>query len=166
MSEKSEKKSDLEVKGCSVRFDGPDGDVPVFHQTLVFIKGTIRKMLGDKIQHEVNIGYTVDLDGVKVRDCLEPFGASLRIKIATIRDRDDFAEVAKSLDGQVIAYGDIDDIIGKDGKGKQPMLVKWLVSTGKFDAEAARAVYDDPARRAKAQEMFDRLMKQAQVDDL
>ena len=162
----SEKKSDLEVKGCSVRFEGEDGDVPVFHNTLVFIKGTIRKMLGDKVQHEANIGYTINLDGVKVCECLEPFGASLRIKIATIRDRDDFKDVADMLNGQTVAYGDIDDLIGKEGKGRMPMLVKWLVSTGKFDTEAARAVYDDPARRAKAQEMFDRLMKQAEVDDL
>ena len=161
----SEKKSDLEVKSCSVRFD-EGSDEPVFHNTMVFIKGTIRKMLGDKVQHEVNIGYTVNLDGVKVCDALEPFGASLRIKIATIRDRDDFAKVAANLDGEIIHYNDIDDLIGKEGKGRQPMLVKWLVSTGKFDAESARAVYDDPARRAKAQEMFDRLMKQAEVDDL
>lgn len=159
----SEKKSDLEVLGCSVRYDD---DVAVFHETKVRIKGNVRKMLGDKIVDQRNLDYIVDLDGVPICNALIPFAASVRIKIATIRDDDNFPRLAAKLTGTTIAYNDIDDIIGKEGKGRQPMLVKWLVSTGKFDQESARAVYDDPGRRAKAQEMFDRLMKQAEVDDL
>lgn len=155
-------KNEIKVGNCSVRFEG---DVPVFNKTTVFIKGTVRKMLGDKVQGEKNIGYTIDLDGVSVCECLEPFGASLRIKVATIRDRSDFIEVAERLNGSTIHFSEIDELIGKDGK-RQPLLVKWLVSTGKFDEQSARAVYDDPARRAKAQAMFDALMKAASVDDL
>lgn len=160
----SEKKSDIQVVNCSVRYDG---DVPVFSGTTVTMKGTISRKLGDKVEYQKNVTWTCDLDGVPVCDCLEPFGASIRIKMAVVRDRDDYKEVIERLDGSIVHFNDIGDWTDKgEGKGRQPMLVKWLVSTGKFDAESARAVYDDPARRAKAQEMFDRLMKQAEVDDL
>lgn len=159
----SEKKSDIQVVNCAVRYEE---DVPVFNGTTVIIKGNIRKMLGDKVQHEKNVTWTCDLDGVPVCDALKPFGASIRIEMAVIRDRDDFQEIAEKLDGSTVHFNDISDWVSKDGKGRQPMLVKWLLSTGQVDADTARAIYDDPARRVRAQEMFDKLMKKAEVSDL
>lgn len=163
--------NEIKVLSCDVRYEtGEDGvERPVFHGTKVLIKGTVRKMLGDKVLHSENVSWTCLLDGVPVEDALVPFGATVRIKMAVIRDLslDDFKATAKRLNGSEVAYNDIGEWTGKGERApRKPLLVQQLIATGRFDEAAARAIYDDPERRVKAQAMIDALLKSASLDDL
>ena len=112
----SERKSDVSAKNCAVRYED---DVPVFSGTVVTMKGTISRKLGDKMEYQKNVTWTCDLDGVPVCDCLEPFGASIRIKMAVVRDRDDYREVIERLDGSTVHFNDISDWTDKGTEGRK-----------------------------------------------
>jgi hypothetical protein len=164
-------KNEISVVSCAVRYDNVDGeDIPVFHNTQVLIKGNVSKMAGTKKVAEHNIEWICDLDGVPVCDTLEAFGASIRIKMAVIRDLDDFSAVAKKLNGSTVKYGDISEWTGKGGQ-RMPELGRWLLRlmrNGKniFTREEVQSILDDPTRRAKAQEQFDAMMRSAPEMDI
>lgn len=151
----TEKKSEIVVKALAVRYEEGSNE-PVFHETLVSIKGTVRKMLGDKVDVEKNITWICDLDGVKVSEAMEHFGQALRIKMAVIRDRDDFAEIADKLNGSTVHYNDINDWTSTGGGDRKrlPAHGQWLLGVTKngkplYTREQVKELLADPIKEAK-----------------
>jgi hypothetical protein len=162
-------KNEISVVSCAVRYDNVDGeDIPVFHNTQVLIKGNVSKMAGTKKVAEHNIEWICDLDGVPVCDTLEAFGASIRIKMAVIRDLDDFSAVAKKLNGSTVKYADISEWTGKGGQ-RMPELGRWLLRLKKgtlFSREEVQAILDDPPRKEKAQKAYEEWLSKAPEMDI
>lgn len=169
----SEKLSEITVKGCGVHYEGMsddgEGGYPVFSAgTQIYIKGTYRKMAGTKEVHKANIGFVLDISGEKVADLLVPAGASVRIEMQKIRDLDDFAEVAKRLEGKVVKLSEVSEW-NQTGKEKLPFIGRWLLSLKKdgkprYTRTEVEAICADEDRKKAAQDAYDALMKTVEVN--
>lgn len=162
----AEKKSELKMVSCDVEKNAK-GEL-VLKDCLMEIKGSTRKMLGTNVIAEKNTSWTCDLSGMRLEEALLLGGSTLRIKMQTIRDRDDFVEVADRLDGSTVKYDEIDTWTDKGGQ-RMPVLGKWLLSrknaagVALFSKEKVTEILANSTMRAKAQAKFDELMA-VQVD--
>jgi hypothetical protein len=151
----AEKKSDVKVISLGVSYEG---DVPVFHNTKLEITGTISKDKGLKSEISKNVKWICVLDGTKVEDAMPEFGASIRIKMATIRERDDFVAACDALMNGEVRYDEIETWTNVGGKGKLSFLGQALVKAG-FSRDEAKAILEDEERRKKAEEWLASLEK-------
>jgi hypothetical protein len=151
----SEKKSEIKVLKAGVVYETLESGAEVvkFHDTLISIKGTITSGKGTKNELGMGVEWFCKLDGVVLEEVLIPFGESIRIEMAKIRDLDNFVEVATKLNGAEVAFDEIGEWTER-AKGERlgGGIVADLVAIG-VDREKAKEMAKDPEIREKVKQI-------------
>ena len=134
-----------------------ENDVPVFHNTLIEIWGTVTKDKSSKMPIQKELRWKCRLDGVKVEEAMAGFSSSMQIKLATIREQDNFVELVAALAEGEVEYKDIETWTDTGKGGRISELGRFLVKVG-YSKEEAKEIIADPTRKARAQEAYDLAM--------